>query len=118
MYSGAASKPSDAIAEEYLLGKRKFEPTLVLDSAHKYPNNNSTTTRRTDTQTIPHSTRELENRLREDPVYIIKKKEIEEAKKLADRRARAEKFRQYPRRTGDDHTRSRSKSPTTTRRRV
>lgn len=75
MYSGSANLSSITIQEEYLLGKRKItdasDEHKVLDSIFS------------DNSNTRNNDRDMEAKLREDPLFVIKKKEQMMAKQLA-----------------------------------
>lgn len=75
MYAGSANLSSITIQEEYLLGKRK-----ITDTSNEYKALDSISS---DNSNIKNNDRDMEAKLREDPLFIIKKKEQMIAKQLA-----------------------------------
>lgn len=82
MYAGSASSSTQSamIQEEYLLGKRKI--TDISEDNLNFSSSDDMGTKNTNDYTTC-SARDMETKLREDPLFIIKKKEQLMAKQLA-----------------------------------
>lgn len=108
IYTGDRNKSDD-----YLLGK-KYDGNTPVD----------TTTAAAEDESITTSTVDLANKIREDPLFLIKKREIEETKRLLENPVRLKQIKELLEQQESSshkkrkrHSRSRSRSPNRHRRR-
>ena len=81
-WSGYNDRP-ESIAEEYLLGKKRFDKHNAETSADEYQRLLQRRSGPLSASSTIHSATEMETKLREDPLFTIKRKEQEMAERLA-----------------------------------